>query len=218
MGKPFALSFSGGKDSMLALHRLVRAGYPPAALVTAFDEKRGRSWFHGIPARVLSRLSEALGIPLVMAPCGEGEAYNRAFAQALRRLSAQGVPACAFGDIDLAPHREWDEARCAEAGMEALLPLWGQEREALAGEFLSLGYTAILKAVKLRALPEEYLGRPLSLEVFRRLRQAGADICGENGEYHTLVVDGPLFRFRVSPEISGTVREGDRAFLELAGE
>lgn len=218
MGKSFALSFSGGKDSVLALHRLVKAGYTPAALVTAFNQKQGRSWFHGIPARVLSQLADSLGIPLVMAPCGEGEAYNRAFASMLQGLSAQGVTACAFGDIDLAPHREWDEARCAEAGMGALLPLWGQEREALAGEFLSLGYTAILKTIKLRALPEEYLGRPLSPEVFRRLRQAGADVCGENGEYHTLVVDGPLFRFRVLPEILGTAQEGERAFLELAGD
>ncbi len=216
MEKSFALSFSGGKDSVLALHRLVRAGYTPAALVTAFDEKRGRSWFHGIPACLLSLLSGSLGIPLVMAPCGEGEAYNRAFALALRGLAAQGVLACAFGDIDLAPHREWDEARCAEAGMKTLLPLWGQEREALAGEFLSLGYTAILKAVRLSALPEEYLGRPLSPQVFRRLREAGADVCGENGEYHTLVVDGPLFRFRVSPQISGVIRKGGSAFLELA--
>lgn len=215
MGKRFILSFSGGKDSILALDRLVRQGMEPQCLLTAYDEHNGRSWFHGIPEPALREIAGALGIPLVLAACGQGGDYNRAFEEVLSGLRERGAEACAFGDIDLPAHRAWDEERCAAVGLMPLLPLWGEDRAALVGEFVDRGYVAVVKNVRLAELSEEFLGRELTHALAEEIRASGADICGENGEYHTVVVDGPLFSRRVALESRGSVRTDTHAFLDL---
>ena len=211
--KRFVLSYSGGKDSVLALHRMVRAGWQPHALLTTYHAGRSRTWFHGLPVPLLERAAASLGVPLSLAVCGEGEDYNARFTNALRRLRAEGAEAVVFGDIDLQAHRDWCEARCREAGLEAVLPLWMEGREALVREFLDAGYSTMLKVVRLRELPESFLGRVLDRALVEEIQARGADACGENGEYHTMVFDGPLFRERVElrPEPSSTTSSASAA-------
>lgn len=215
MSKKFALSFSGGKDSVLSLHRLVKQGWEPACLLTSYNQTQHRSWFHGIPERMLQEMAESLKIPLCLIKIGENDDYNQAFEQTLKMLKARDINACAFGDIDLPAHREWDEGRCRTVGMEALLPLWEEDRATVVTEFITSGYRAIVKNVRLAELDETFLGRTLSQPLLEDIRNTGADVCGENGEYHTVVVNGSLFHQPVELRAAGIVRTPTHAFLDL---
>lgn len=215
----FAVSFSGGKDSMLALHEMVEAGHEPAALLVMYRQEEGRSWVHGIEPKLLSAIGEALEIPLIR--CGaKPERYDQDMERALAQARDLGAAACVFGDIDTPGHREWDEARCAAAGMEAVLPLWKRDRVDAVRKTLDLGYQCLIKCLRNDILPEHWLGQPLSRAHIEQMLAQGVDACGENGEYHTVVVDGPLFRRPVSTENRGPVRLGQitAADLVLAGK
>lgn len=203
---PFVLAFSGGKDSHLALYHLVQAGYEPVALLTMFREEMGRSWIHGLDKPLLRAISQALNIPLLICHAG-GKSYAGDMERCLVQAKNLGAKACAFGDIDIQEHRLWNEARCQKAGLEALLPLWGRNREENTKEALRLGYRCLIKCLA-HDLPEAFLGQPLSWGLLEEMQKLGIDICGENGEYHTLVVDGPLFRHEVKVENRGLVRLG----------
>ena len=200
-----AVSFSGGKDSMLALHEVVEAGHEPVALLVMYRGEAGRSWVHGIEPRLLSAVSEALHIPLI---CYDAklDTYNEDMEAALRQAMALGAEACAFGDIDTPIHREWDEGRCAAVGIKPLLPLWQRDRLACVRKTLDLGYRCMVKCVRSDILPERMLGQPLTRAMVEEIKALGADPCGENGEYHTVVTDGPLFRHPVNTENRGIVR------------
>lgn len=129
----FVMSYSCGKDSALALHRMVQKGHVPVALLVMVNRELGRSWFHGVDRDLLGEISDALGIPLLAAE-STGEAYHIRFEQALRQAKAMGAERCVFGDIDIADHAAWGRARCEAAGMEAEFPLWQEDREALTRE------------------------------------------------------------------------------------
>lgn len=201
----FVLSFSGGKDSILALHEMTQAGHTPAALLVMYRQEAGRSWVHGIEPRLLSAIGEALGIPLIRCDA-KMESYNEDMERALAQARELGAQCCVFGDIDTPGHREWDEARCASLGMEAVLPLWQRDRLEAVRKTLDLGYRCLIKCVRNDILPEAWLGQPLSWEHIAQMQALGADACGENGEYHTVVTDGPLFHCPVETENRGLVR------------
>ncbi len=192
----FVMSYSCGKDSALALHRMVAAGHTPVALLVMVNEDLGRSWFHGVDPALLAAISDALEIPLLPVP-SSGEAYHTCFEAALARAKEMGATCCVFGDIDIADNAAWCQARCEAAGIAAAFPLWQEGREALTREGIALGYQALIKCVRNSDLPASLLGRTLDEEVLAILRSHGVDLCGENGEYHTLVVDGPLFHHPV---------------------
>lgn len=200
-----AVSFSGGKDSMLTLHEMTEAGHTPVALLVMCRREEGRSWTHGIDSPLLEAMGKALGIPLLCWDAG-AETYEHDMEDALRRAMAMGAEGCAFGDIDTPGHRQWDEDRCAAVGMEALLPLWQRDRREAVEKTLNLGYRCLIKCLRNDILPEEMLGRPLTHELVERIAALGADPCGENGEYHTLVTAGPLFRRPVETVNRGLVR------------
>lgn len=197
------LSFSGGKDSILALHKITAEGHTCLGLLVMYNAGAGRSWFHGAEPVLLEELADALGLPLLICPA-EGDRYHTAMEDCLRKAKARGAEACVFGDIDIEEHRAWDEARCRAAGLTPLLPLWGMKREDCVREILNLGYRCLIKCVDNRVLPECLLGKPLGAQILQTLRARGADLCGENGEYHTLVVDGPLFH-RTAEYVCGVV-------------
>ena len=200
----FAVSFSGGKDSILALHEMVEAGHQPVALLVMYREDAGRSWVHGIEPDLLSAIGDALGLPLIRWGA-KAETYNEDMEHALEQARNLGARACVFGDIDTPGHREWDEARCAKLGMEAILPLWGRDRVAAVRKTLDLGYRCLIKCIRNDILPESWLGTPLDHTHIDQMLALGVDACGENGEYHTVVVDGPLFRHPVATENRGLV-------------
>jgi uncharacterized protein (TIGR00290 family) len=192
-------SWSGGKDSMLALHRARAAGWRVEALLAMFDEGGERSRSHAIPPHLMQAQADALGIPLVIGQAGWTE-YEAVFTAQLRRFAQQGISHGLFGDIDLQPHRDWEEKVCAGAGLRAELPLWQEPRRALVDELLALGYRARVVCVDARFLAASFCGREFDAAFLADLPE-GVDACGENGEFHTFVFDGPRFANPVAHEV-----------------
>ncbi|OLV18757.1 hypothetical protein BOO71_0004648 [Deinococcus marmoris] len=188
----FVTSWSGGKDSALAFHRAKRGGGVPLAVINMLDEAGQRSRSHGLRPEVLAAQASALGVPLRTAHASWAT-YESEFTALLAGAVVDGATAAVFGDIDLAAHREWEEKVCESAGLRVSLPLWLEPRRTLVDELLGLGFCALIVAVKEDALPARLLGRALNAELVAEIEGLGADACGENGEYHTVLVDGPDF-------------------------
>lgn len=214
MSKRFVMSYSCGKDSTLSLYRMIKSGCTPLALLVTVDQKLCRSWFHGIPEHLLNKVSNSLKIELDMIKC-EGEKYNTAFENTLRKWKAKGADACVFGDIDLEAHRAWCTERCEAVGIEAIFPLWLEDREALTYEFIDSGFKTVIKNVRLKDMGEEFLGEVLTKEVVEKIKMTGSDVCGENGEYHTFVFDGPLFNNRIEFETGNNILTETHGFLDI---
>jgi uncharacterized protein (TIGR00290 family) len=195
-----AVSWSGGKDCCLAMHRARAAGLDIGRLIAMFDESGERTRSHAIPRAVMQAQADALGRELV-APSASWGDYEQVFVEALVALKARGVTDMVFGDIDLAPHREWEEKVCAAAGMTPHLPLWREDRRALADEILDLGYRALVVCTDDRWLGPGFCGRAYDRAFIEGL-PPGVDPCGENGEFHTFVTDGPLFRSPVRADVA----------------
>ncbi|MDR2516500.1 MAG: diphthine--ammonia ligase [Spirochaetaceae bacterium] len=212
---PITASYSGGKDGALALYRAVRSGHKPVSLLTTFNAREGRSWFHGVPAELLQRAAELMDIPLVLVQTSADDGYARDFEAALARQKERGARVCVFGDIDIQDHYAWCDARCKAAGIASLFPLWNGGRRALVHELVDAGFKAIITIVDTTRLSERFLGRTLTREIAEEIAQEGADICGENGEYHTFVYDGPLFREPVPYTLGETVKRGNYVILPV---
>ena len=214
MKNKFVMSFSGGKDSTLALYRMIKKGYEPVALLTTVKKDADKSWTHGINKRLLKQVSESLDIPLLEVECDVCE-YKKEFEKSLIKAKELGASICVFGDIDIEEHKNWDVERCKNSGIEASFPLWQEDRESLVYEFIESGFTTIIKTVNLDYLNESLLGKKLTKNIVLEIKNAGADACGENGEYHTFVIDGPLFKEKVSFENKGIVIERNYGHLNI---
>ena len=200
------VSWSGGKDSCLALWRARQSGMTIQRLVTALDESGQRARSHGVPPALLQAQADALGVPLAFYSAS-WQQYEEKFIAALRAAcnADAGIGQAVFGDIDLQAHRDWEEKVCAEAGLQACLPLWNQPRRQLVDEFLALGFKALVVCVNGNHLSQDFCGREFDAAFLADL-PPGVDACGENGEFHTFVYDGPAFsqavpfrRERISP-------------------
>jgi uncharacterized protein (TIGR00290 family) len=189
-------SWSGGKDSALALYCAKQQGLNVTTLLTMLDETQERSRSHAVPLHVMQAQAKALGLELIT-PSASWKDYERVFIETLKGLKEQGFTTGVFGDIDLQPHRDWEEKVCATAGLTALLPLWHEPRERLAHEVLSLGFRAVVACVNGRYLDEIFCGREYN-KVFLADLPENVDACGENGEFHTFVYGGPIFQKSVS--------------------
>ncbi|MFL5702914.1 MAG: hypothetical protein ACJ8AG_08815 [Ktedonobacteraceae bacterium] len=189
-----ALSFSGGKDSLLALDRAIRQGLSVDFLVTMYDEASQRVRFHGVPIALIQAQASALGIPLLSYP-NAPETFETVFLQSLRELRQHGITTLLFGNIHLTDVRAWYEERTTAAGLIHYEPLWGNPPSKLVREFLARGYTAILTCIEEARANPTWLGAPLTEELIQAFEQSGIDPCGERGEYHTFVYAGPLFSF-----------------------
>ncbi len=188
MKKAFC-SWSGGKDSCLALSRAKAAGVEITHLVTMFDESGIRSRSHAVSLSLMRAQADALGLEFV-APVASWQSYEAVFIETMKTLQREaGCEVGIFGDIDLEPHREWEEKVCAQAGFEPLLPLWGENRLLMVNEFLDEGYEAVVICVNEKYLGREFCGRNFDRQFLADL-PAGVDACGENGEFHTFVTNG----------------------------
>jgi uncharacterized protein (TIGR00290 family) len=194
---PYALSWSGGKDSALALRALTaEGGAPPAALLTTVTEGAERISMHGVRRSLLVTQARALGVPLVevrIPPGASNDQYEERLAAALHAPPLDGLDEVAFGDLFLADIRAYRETRLAIAGKRATFPLWGRDTALLARQFLADGFAASLVCVDPRALDPTFAGRAFDACLLVDLDAAGVDPCGENGEFHTFVHAGPIF-------------------------
>jgi uncharacterized protein (TIGR00290 family) len=191
-GKRCVVSWSGGKDSCLAMHRVARAGGRVEVLVNMRVEGGERSRSHGLRSGVIEAQARAMGLRLEGAATS-WEDYETNFVRILQDLADEGIEAAVFGDIDLQAHLEWEEMVCGQAGIIPVLPLWQGGRMELVREFIDAGYETRIVALRAECLSPDYLGRRFTDELAREFQAGGIDACGENGEFHTVVTGGPVF-------------------------
>lgn len=208
-----AWSSSGGKDSLLALWYARAQGVNVTTMLTMFDETGLRSRSHGIGPALMQAQARSLGMELLM-PSASWRDYEAVFVDNLTQLKASGHDAIVFGDIDLLPHRDWEEKVCAQTQLTAVLPLWQRDRKELANECIRLGFKAIVVCVDHRYITRDFAGRFYDESFLADLPQ-GVDACGENGEFHTFVYDGPTFSARLKVNVEKL--EDYRAPAEFGG-
>ncbi len=209
--KRVILSWSGGKDSTLALEGLRRdPHYSITALLTTVTEDYERVSMHGTRVSLVKRQAEAIGIPLETMPIPRGagnDEYESRMRKMLTRSRADGVTAVAFGDVLLEDVRRYREERLAQVGMKGLFPLWKNNTTDMARNFIEAGYRAILSCVDSHHLDRSFVGREFDEQLLSDL-PGGVDPCGENGEFHTFVYAGPILRRPVP------VNKGEIVFRE----
>jgi uncharacterized protein (TIGR00290 family) len=221
MKTPVVMSWSGGKDSAVALHELRKSGqYEIVALMTSISEEFHRISHHGVREELLEQQAEAIGIPLekIYLPSGKSqpctnEVYEQIMADVMAKFSARGVRTVAFGDLFLEDLRTWREANLAKAGMKGVFPVWKRDTTQFAHEVLAMGFKAYLSCVEGKVGPG-FVGRSYDLELLRDL-PPGIDPCGEYGEFHSFVYDGPIFRHPVAVEVGEIVVRDGRYYADL---
>lgn len=213
-----ALSWSGGKDSALALWTLrEELGKEPAALLTTFTEDYERVSMHAVRKELLRAQAGATGIGLVEigipAAC-VNEVYEERMAQAFARPPLNQARTIAFADLFLEDVRAYREERLTTADRKALFPLWGRDTTTLAHEFIAAGFEATLVCVDPRQLDPSFVGRPFDESLLADLPPY-VDPCGENGEFHTFVHAGPIFDAPIEVELGEVVMRDGFAFQDL---
>jgi len=204
--KKVAVSWSGGKDCCLALYRMLQENKNVACLVSMVSEKDARNHAHGIRLEILKLQAEALALPLVLVDSA-GD-YESSLILALTQLKEQqGIEEIAFGSLYSKEDRKWNEEVAYKAGMEPLFPVWitPEESANLLEKFTSLGFSAVVCRASEKHFDESWAGRLLDWNFSKEILQR--DVCpmGELGEYHTFILDGPIFQKRVSIMESGVV-------------
>lgn len=204
--KRVMVSWSGGKDSMLALHQLMQdEDVEVVGLMTNFTTTEKMVKMHFVPKMLIQQQADALNLPVYVVELSP-EADNEEFREATKKvLSHEAVDAVAFGDIFLEDVRAFREEVCAAAGAEAIFPLWHRSPRDMASEFLELGYSAIIVSMEGEVMNEDLLGHHYNESLLRLLPQE-VDEAGEQGHFHTLVIDGPNFQQPVDVVINGKRR------------
>ncbi|MDD5079249.1 MAG: diphthine--ammonia ligase [Candidatus Omnitrophica bacterium] len=188
-------SWSGGKDSCMACYRAVQQGYDVKLLLNFISRESKRGCFHGLEGELLKFQAELIGIPLVQKEVSpDMSKYEEEFKAAVTELRGKDINNMIFGDIYLLEHESWVDRVCNELKIKALEPLWDNTPEKIVDEFVDLGFKAVIVSCKADIMGKEYLGRLIDKELAKELKAKGICPCGENGEFHTLVIDGPIFK------------------------
>jgi uncharacterized protein (TIGR00290 family) len=221
---PMVMSWSGGKDSAVALYELRNSDeYEVVALLTSISEEYRRISHHGVREALLDEQAAAIGIPLekVYLPSVNGQpcpndVYEQIMGEAMARFRAHGVHTVGFGDLFLEDLRIWREANLAKAGMRGIFPLWKRDTAAFAREVIRLGFKAFLSCVEGKVGPG-FAGRAYDDDLLRDL-PPGIDPCGEFGEFHSFVYDGPIFTHPVPVRVGEIVTRDGRYYADLLPE
>lgn len=204
MNKNCFVSWSGGKDSCLALYKAIEQGYVPKKLFTMFSIENDITSAHRLKEDIIKAQAAAIGIENLLGKALFDD-YEEVFVSNLKLFKEQGMDYGIFGDIDLDEHKKWEDKVCEKALMKAVLPLWQRNRKEIVKEFLDLGFKAKIVVVNTTMLDISFLGKDLSYSLMREIEEAGADVCGENGEYHTVVYDGPIFKHAANLEYGNEI-------------
>jgi diphthine-ammonia ligase len=209
------VSWSGGKDCCQSAYKAQQAGFEIRYLLNMINPESERSCSHGMASKWIGLQAEAMGISIIQQTTN-GKDYEEQFIAVLKKMRAEGVTHGVFGDIDFTPHRDWDENVCKAADVELVLPLWQIEHKAVAQSFIDSGFQTVIVAVRSDLLGEEWLGRRFNQQLLKDLVEF-PDIspCGEAGEFHTLVLDGPLFKKKMVILESENVKRLDHWFLDI---
>ncbi|MEO5593126.1 MAG: diphthine--ammonia ligase [Chitinophagaceae bacterium] len=215
MNKRIGCSWSGGKDSCFAMMKVIDQGFVPSLLINMMNENGKISRSHGLPETILRQQAAAMELPLI-ATATTWKDYEKNFVAVLNYgKENHAIAAMVFGDIDLQAHRDWEEMVCTKAGLDAVLPLWQQDRRALVFQMLEAGIESMIVSCN-TILGEIFLGQYLSPALVKQLEEKGVDVCGENGEFHTVVVSCPLFKNPVKLPAYSTVLHENYWFIQWA--
>ena len=212
--RKFVASYSGGKDSSLALYQAMQMG-EPVALIGMLEEQGLKSRSHGMSLDIIHAQAKAIGLPIYTASA-TWQDYENQFIQLLQKAQALGAETLVTGDIDLKAHAEWNQSVCDKSKLSLCMPLWQRPRLDIVHEFIQLGFQSIIVTVNLNlGMKVEDLGQVLSLEYIDELVARGIDPCGEAGEFHTTVIDGPIFKHPLSVVKGDILYHENYAFLPL---
>jgi uncharacterized protein (TIGR00290 family) len=218
MGRKALIAWSSGKDSAWALHEVRRAGnYDVIGALTTLTETFDRVSMHGVRAEILRAQCAAAGLAQVIAPIPypcPNEVYEARMADALARARADGVTHVIFGDLFLQDVRAYREQKLAGTGIAPVFPLWQRPTDALAREMIAAGLETYLVTVDLKRLAKNFAGRRFDAALLADL-PPGTDPCGENGEFHTCAVAGPMFARRIAVTGGATVERDGFAYADL---
>lgn len=191
-------SWSGGKDSCLACHKAIQQGYQIKYLLHFISRETKRGCFHGIESRLMQLQADALDLTLVQKEVSpDMQKYEAEFKEAVFALKAKGIKAMVFGDIYLLEQINWVERVCKDLEITSIEPLWNIPAFKIINEFVDLGFKAIIVSCKADVLGKDFIGRYLDKEIIDEFKTRNICPCGENGEFHTFVVDGPIFKGKI---------------------
>jgi len=206
-------SWSGGKDSCFACYKAICEGYNVSHLLNFISKEYQRVSFHGTEAKLIQLQAKAIGIPLSQKET-TWDGYEQEFKDAVKSLIPEGVTGMVFGDIYLQEHKDWVERVCRELGIEAIEPLWGQDPERILLEFIDSGFEATIISAKSDLFDDKWIGQKVNKEFLSYLKDNNIDLCGENGEYHTFVTDGPMFKKKIEIAKSQPIMRDGHRFLD----
>ncbi|MDY6863607.1 MAG: diphthine--ammonia ligase [Thermodesulfobacteriota bacterium] len=212
--KAFAC-FSGGKESVLSYYRALKSGISISYLVNMVSEDGERCRSHGVSSDCLKLQSDAIGVPVIQRKTS-WQNYENEFKKIISDLKNEGIKIGIFGDIDLQEHRDWVERVCKDIEIKPILPLWKGKREELLKDFIQLGFRAIVIATQAFSMGKEWLGRKIDAEFIKNLKDLdNIDLCGEKGEYHTFVFNGPIFKKPVEIKTGEKIFRDNHWFLKI---
>jgi uncharacterized protein (TIGR00290 family) len=212
------LCWSGGKDSALALDEIQKSQeYEIAGLLVTISEEYDRVSMHGVPRSLVEQQAGSLGLPVkevfIPSPSSMQE-YESRMERALAGFQQEGVASAVFGDIFLEDLRKYREDNLSKLGMKGVFPLWGRDTAELVRYFITSGFRAVVTCVDSRVLDKGFIGRTIDEDFLAEL-PSGVDPCGENGEYHSFVYDGPIFEQPIAVTMGETVQRDSFYFCDL---
>jgi len=210
----FIASYSGGKDSSLALYYAMQSG-EAVGLIAMLEEKGERSRSHGMPPSIIQAQAESIGLPVYSTAAAWAD-YEAAFIRLLEQAKGNGAEALVTGDLDMPVADCWHDKVTKLAGLKLGMPLWRMDHRQCVDTFIELGFVAVVVTVNLSlGMKEADLGRNINQEFVEELVDRGIDPCGEGGEFHTTVINGPIFRRPIPVRKLEVVHDGEYAFLPL---
>ncbi|GAB4535510.1 MAG: diphthine--ammonia ligase [Thermodesulfovibrionia bacterium] len=203
----YLASWSGGKDSCLACYKAIKDGVRVSHLLH-FDREGN---LHGVSADLIKAQMRLSGLGVIQKRVS-GD-FESVFRETVKEINH--IKGIVFGDIYLEEHRAWIERVCNDLHVDALFPLWKMDTGQILMDFIARGFEAVIVSVRKELIGREWIGRRLDTGFIRHLKTRGLDVCGENGEYHTFVVGGPLFKGRIEIHSNGCLERDGHWFLDI---
>jgi uncharacterized protein (TIGR00290 family) len=212
------LSWSSGKDSAMALYRILKSReYEVTALLTTISDQFHRVSMHGVREELLEKQAHATGQRLekvmIPYPC-PNSVYEERMREVLTRWKTRGAPHVIFGDLFLEDIRRYREEKLSQLGITPVFPVWGEDTASLANEMLTVGFRAVITCVDSRKLDPKFAGREFNQSLLTELPKS-VDPCGENGEFHTFVYDGPIFKEPIPIRVGEIVNRDGFQFADV---
>jgi len=211
----YAIASSGGKDSTFALYRAQKNGFPITHLLHIYNPDTSRVRFHGYRPSLIVEQAKVMGLKSIIMPTRSQE-FDEDFKIALQKVKQLGLKGIVFGNISLGEVREFYETRVNAIELEYHDVLWKQSTKTVLRDFIKNGFKAIITSIWLKKLDRKYLGREIDEGFLIDVEnEENVDVCGENGEYHSLVYDGPCFKKPLSYRVCGIHEEMENIFLDV---